>query len=70
MTTHPERVASPQSPTLPEAGERRAVSTSVQELQVAILECRVAALEQQLDAERKRRQAVVDRYERLLAERR
>ena len=69
MTTHPDRVASPQSPSLPESREGRPVSTTVQELQVAILECRVAALEQQLEAERERRQAVVDRYERLLAER-
>ncbi len=69
MTTHPERVASPQSPSLPDRRERRAVSQSVMELRVAILECRVAALEEQLEAERERRQAVVDRYERLLAER-
>ena len=58
-----------QSPSLPDRRERRAVSTTVRELQVAILECRVAALEQQLETERERRQAVVDRYERLLAER-
>jgi len=70
MTTHPERAASPQSPTLPDPREGRTVSQSVMELRVAILECRVAALEQQLEAERERRQAVVDRYERLLAERR
>jgi len=69
MTTHPDRVATPQSPSLPDSPERRAVSTTVQDLQIAILECRVAALEQQLEAERERRQAVVDRYERLLAER-
>jgi len=69
MTTHPERVASPQSPSLPDQRDGRPVSSTVKELQVAILECRVAALEQQLEAERERRQAVVDRYERLLAER-
>jgi len=69
MTTHPERVASPQSPSVPDARDCRPVSSTVQELQVAILECQVAALEQHLEAERERRQAVVDRYERLLAER-
>jgi len=36
---------------------------------VAMLQSRIAALEQELEAERERRQAVVDRYERLLAER-
>ncbi|WP_324665067.1 hypothetical protein [Haloarcula sediminis] len=69
MTTHPDRVAPPRSPTVPDSREARAVSTTVQELQVAVLECHVAALEQQLEAEREKRQAVVDRYERLLAER-
>lgn len=69
MTTHPERVATPQSPSLPDRSEPRAVSTTVRNLQLAILECRVAALEEELEAERERRQAVVDRYERLLAER-
>jgi len=69
MTTHPERVATPQSPTLPDPRERQSTSSTVMELQVAILEYRVTALEQQLEAERERRQAVVDRYERLLAER-
>ncbi|WP_262179150.1 hypothetical protein [Haloarcula laminariae] len=69
MTTHPERVATPRSPGLPENRERPSVSTAVRELQIALLECRVAALEQQLEAEREKRQAVVDRYERLLAER-
>jgi len=69
MTTHPERVATPQSPSLPGPRERQSTSSTVMELQVAILEYRVAALEQQLEAERERRQAVVDRYERLLAER-
>ncbi|MBX0286739.1 hypothetical protein [Haloarcula salinisoli] len=69
MTTHPERVASPQSPTVPDSREERPISTTVQALRVAVLECQVAALEQQLEAERERRQAVVDRYERLLAER-
>jgi len=69
MTTHPDRAVSPQSPTVPDQRERRAASTTVRELQVAILECRVAALEEQLESEQKRRQAVVDRYERLLAER-
>ena len=69
MTTHPERVVAPQSPTLPTPRERRPTSTTVRELQVAVLECRVTALEQQLDVERERRQAVVDRYERLLADR-
>jgi hypothetical protein len=34
-------------------------STAVLELQAAVLNYRVAALEQQLDAERQRRQAVV-----------
>jgi len=70
MTTHPESVATPQSPSLPDARDGQPVSATVKALQVAILECRVAALEQQLEAERERRQAVVDRYERLLAERR
>ena len=69
MPTHPERPATPESSTLSGLRERQAVSTTAQELQVALLECRVAALEQQLAAERERRQAVVDRYERLLAER-
>jgi len=69
VPTHPERPATPESSTLSGPRERRAVSTTVQELRVALLECRVAALEQQLAAERERRQAVVDRYERLLAER-
>ena len=69
MTTHSERVASPQSPAVPENPSGRAVSTTVQELQVAMLQSHIAALEAELEAERKRRQAVVDRYERLLAER-
>lgn len=68
MTTHPERVAPPQPPTLPESGERRSVSKSVLKLQVTLMECHITALEQELEAERERRQAVVDRYERILAE--
>ncbi|MDS0282557.1 hypothetical protein [Haloarcula onubensis] len=69
MTTHPEHVATPRSPTHPDPRRRGAGATTVQELQVAILEQRIATLEQQLEAERERRQAVVDRYERVLADR-
>jgi diacylglycerol kinase family enzyme len=70
MTTHPERVATPQSPSLPDHRDRQPVSTAVRELQLAIMEYQIAALEQELEAERERRQAVVDRYERMLADRR
>jgi len=69
MITHPDRVATARTPALPDRRERQPVSANVRELQMTVLECRVAALEQQLEAERERRQAVVDRYERLLAER-
>jgi len=69
MTTHSDPGGTPQSSTVPLPRERRAVSTAILELEVAVLECRLAALERQLDAERTRRQAVVDRYERLLARR-
>jgi len=69
MTTHPEKVAAPQPPPLPEPGERRSVSNSVLKRQVTLMQCHIAALEQELEAERERRQAVVDRYERILAER-
>lgn len=69
MTTHPDRVATPQSPTVPDRRERQSVSKSLLELQVALMECHIAALEQELETEQERRQAVVDRYERLLSER-
>lgn len=42
---------------------------SARSLRIALLECQVEALERELERERERRQAVVDRYERLLDER-
>ena len=69
MTIHPESSAVLQPPALPEPGEQQSVSRSALQLQVTLMRCHIAALEQELTAERERRQAVVDRYERLLAER-
>ena len=68
MATHHEDVAVPQPPTHPKPGERRLLKSAL-ELQVTLMECHVAALERELAAEREKRQAVVDRYERLLSER-
>lgn len=69
MITHPNRVGSADPQAVPDRTDPRPASTTVRELQVAVLRCRVAALEQELVAERERRKAVVDRYERILRER-
>jgi len=42
---------------------------ALQETRIAVLRSRVAALEKALEAERDRRRAIVNRYERILAER-
>jgi len=49
-----------------EAGQ---LPASARSLRISLLECQVEALERELERERERRQAVVDRYERLLDER-
>ncbi|MDS0260207.1 hypothetical protein NDI56_12455 [Haloarcula sp. S1CR25-12] len=69
MTTHPKRVATPQSPSLPDRSDTKPVSATVMKLQLTVMQHRIETLQQQLVAERERRQAVIDRYERLLAER-
>ncbi|WP_254272794.1 hypothetical protein [Haloarcula marina] len=48
--------------------ERSGVPARMERFEVTLLEYQIAALEQELDRERQRRQAVVDRYEQLLAE--
>jgi hypothetical protein len=45
------------------------LSAAARRLRIELLECQVEALERELEIERERRQAVVDRYERLLDER-
>jgi len=59
-------VATPPSPTLPDQDREPLRSSTVYQLQIAVLRCRIAALEAELERERQRRQAVVDRYERLI----
>jgi len=65
MTTRSDSVAAP--PVELETGQ--SVPASPYELQIAVLRCRIAALERELEAERERRKAIVTRYERLLDER-
>jgi hypothetical protein len=65
MTTRPDSVAAPPV----QLDSERPVPASTYELQIAVLRCRIAALERELEAERDRRQAIVTRYERLLDER-
>jgi len=66
MTTRPENVVTPQSPSTERTESR---PPAIHRLEVAILQCRIAELERELEAEQERRQAVVDRYERLLDKR-
>ena len=68
MATHHERVPVPQPPTRPRPGERQ-LSKAVLQRQMTLMASHIAVLERELAAEREKRQAVVDRYERLLSER-
>jgi len=58
-------------PRVESTGERErpaAASTRIAEFRITILQSQIAALERDLEAERDRQQAVVDRYERILEE--
>ncbi|MBV0925651.1 hypothetical protein KTS45_15705 [Halomicroarcula limicola] len=75
MPTRLTGVASPPTPPTTENGiESGRVtphrpSTVASRSHLLLLRCQIAALELELQRERQRRQEVVDRYERLLAER-
>ena len=65
MTARPEEATTPR----PKVTDDRRQPPSVDQLRIALLQRRVAALEQELEAERERRQAIITRFERLLYER-
>ncbi|MBX0295951.1 hypothetical protein [Haloarcula nitratireducens] len=75
MPTRPTGVVSPRPPPATESGiESERVtphrpSTVASQSHLLLLRCQIAALEMELEREQQRRQEIIDRYERLLAER-
>jgi len=70
MASRPIEVATPdeQEPALAGTDDGPAPST-IYQIEIAVLRSQITKLEVEIENERRRRQSVVDRYERLLEER-
>jgi len=68
MTARPDQAGTP-SVRPGDTADAKRVSVAAHRLQVAALQCHIAALERKVEIERERRRAVVTRYEQLLNDR-